>query len=918
MTITLTINGREVQSPDGSSVLDAINASGTYISQLCKDPDMKAIGACRTCLVEIDGVRGFPASCGVPAANGMRVSTESSQALEIRRGVLQLTQSMVAQNGNNSGGRRELDTALKHYGIGQSRWRGREREPIDTSNPIFNIAMDDCILCGRCAQACQDGHQFIGAIDFLGTGTGSRIGTFMDRPLVDSVCTTCGQCLSVCPTGAIEVKTPTSNPVRTVSTVCPYCGVGCGIKAQVDESERIMGMLDDPDNLSSVGMLCVKGRFGYTFVHHQDRLTTPLIRKNGELAAASWDEALDYVADRLSRYQGSEFATLASAKATNEDGYIQQKFARLLMKSNNIDHCTRLCHSPSVEAMLAALGSGATSNSYVDYEEAGCIVITGSDANSNHPVAASRMRRAVLERGAKLIVINPRRIEMCDFAELWLRPRPGTDVALYNGMAKVILDEGFADADFIRDRTEQFDEWREVVDKYDIETVEKITGVLGSDIAEAARIYANPPFSGSCLVWGMGITQHTNGTANAHCLLNLAFVSGQLGRPGSGISPLRGQNNVQGCGDAGCLPNSLPGYQALTDDTALKFSEAWGGEPINGVDGLVVTEMVEEALRGNIKAMYVTGENPLLSEPDLHHAEEAFNNLEFLVVQDIFMHETAEVADVVLPAATFAEKDGTFTNSERRVQRVRAVVDPVGGSRPDWEIICDLGRRLSAKRGLGLEDEFDYRHPSEIWDEMAALTPIIAGISYERLDAEGGIQWPCPAPDHPGTRYLYAEDFPRGPRARFVPFDQGPAADEMPSERFPLILNTGRVLYHWHGGTITRRADGLLARMPDLEIHMSADDGERYGVKDGEWIRVRSRRGDLEGRASYTEKMRAGEIFVPFVKLKDHAANFLTNSAFDPDSKIPEYKVCAVRIEKIDTDGDASKRRRTEAGIPVG
>ena len=918
MTITLTINGREVQAPDGSSVLDAINASGTYISQLCKDPDMKAIGACRTCLVEIEGVRGFPASCGVPAADGMRVSTESSDAQEIRRGVLQLTQAMIPQNGNESGGLRELDTALKHYGIERHRWQGREREAIDTSNPIFDIAMDDCILCGRCAQACQDGHQFIGAIDFLGAGTSSRIGTFMDRPLVESVCTTCGQCLSVCPTGAIDVKTPTPNPVRTVSTICPYCRVGCGIKAQVDESERIMGMLDDPDNRSSVGMLCVKGRFGYTFVHHRDRLTTPLIRKNGELAAASWDEALDYIADRLSQYDGSEFATLASAKATNEDGYVQQKFARLLMKSNNIDHCTRLCHSPSVEAMLAALGSGATSNSYVDYEEAGCIVITGSDANSNHPVAASRMRRAVLERGAKLIVINPRRIEMCDFAELWLRPRPGTDVALYNGMAKVILDEGLADMEFIRNRTEQFEEWREVVEKYDLETVEKITGVSRSDVAEAARIYANPPFSGSCLVWGMGITQHTNGTANAHCLLNLALVSGQLGSPGSGISPLRGQNNVQGCGDAGCLPNSLPGYQALTEDAALKFSEAWGGEPINGVDGLVVTEMVEEALRGNIKAMYVTGENPLLSEPDLHHAEEAFKSLEFLVVQDIFMHETAEVADVVLPAATFAEKDGTFTNSERRVQRVRAVVDPVGGSRPDWEIICDLARRLSAKRGLGLEGEFDYRRPSEIWDEMAALTPIVAGISYERLDAEGGIQWPCPTADHPGTRYLYAEDFPRGPRARFVPFEQGPAAEEMPTKRFPLILNTGRVLYHWHGGTITRRADGLLARMPDLEIHMSAEDGERYGVDNGEWIRVRSRRGDLEGRASYTEKMRAGEIFVPFVKLKDHAANFLTNSAFDPNSKIPEYKVCAVRIEKIDADDDVPKRRKTEAGIPVG
>ena len=915
MTITLTINNHEVQVRDGSSVLDAINTSGTYISQLCKDPDMKAIGACRTCLVQIEGTRGFPASCSVPVAEGMVVSTETPDVRDLRAGVLQLTRSMLAGNGNKN--HRELDIALEHHQVEELRWAGREREPVDASNPIFNIAMDDCILCGRCVQACQDGHQFIGAIDFLGSGTDSHIGTFMDRPLLDSVCTTCGQCLSVCPTGAIEVKVPTKNVVRTVSTTCPYCGVGCGIKAEVDENERIIAMLDDPDNQSSVGMLCVKGRFGYTFVHHQDRLTTPLIRKNGEFVEASWDEALDYVADRLAQYDGDEFATLASAKATNEDGYIQQKFARLLMQSNNIDHCTRLCHSPSVEAMLTSLGSGATSNSYIDYEEAGCIVITGSDANSNHPVAASRMRRAVIERGAKLIVINPRRIEMCDFADLWLRPRPGTDVALYNGMAKVVLDEGLADMDFIQNRTEQFDEWRKVVDKYDLETVEKITGVPAEDIAEAARIYANPPFSGSCLVWGMGITQHTNGTANAHGLLNLAFVSGQLGRPGSGVSPLRGQNNVQGCGDAGCIPNSFPGYQVLTEDTVLKFSEAWSDQPLNAVKGLVITEMVEEAMKGNLKAMYVTGENPLLSEPDLNHAKQAFENLEFLVVQDIFMHETAEIADVVLPATTFAEKDGTFTNSERRVQRVRKVIDPAGSSRPDWEIFSDLGQRLSRKKGLNLESEFEYSHPSEIWNEMAELTPIVAGISYDRLDNEGGIQWPCPTPDHPGTRYLYAEDFPRGPRAKFVPFEQGPAAEEMPTKRFPLILNTGRVLYHWHGGTMTRRAEGLLARMPELQINMSPDDGEKYGVEDGEWIRVRSRRGDLEARALYTEKMRPGEIFIPFVKLKEHAANYLTNAAFDPNSKIPEYKVCAVRIEKIGQEQD-TPRRKTEAGIPVG
>ena len=592
----------------------------------------------------------------------------------------------------------------------------------------------------------------------------------MDRPLVDSVCTTCGSCLASCPTGAITAKADIPAPVRTVTTTCPYCGVGCGIKARIDPNDRIIEILDDPDNQSSLGMLCVKGRFGFSFVNHPDRLTKPMVRRNGELTPVEWDEAIDYVADRLSEYRGDAFGTLASAKATNEDGYIQQKFARLIMQSNHIDHCTRLCHAPSVEAMLTALGSGATSNSYIDYEEAGCLVIIGSDANSNHPVAASRMRRAVVERGAKLIIINPRRIEMCDYADLWLRPRPGTDVALLNAMSKVIVDQDLADTKFISDRTEDYDEWWETVQKYDLDYAEKITGVPADQIEEAARTYACPPFSGSCLIWGMGITQHTMGTANAHGLLNLALLAGQLGRPGSGISPLRGQNNVQGCGDAGCLPNAFPGYQVLGETSLAKFSDAWSSRPLPPDPGLVITDMVPAIDAGRIKAMYITGENPLLSEPDLHHAEETFKKLEFLVVQDIFMHETAEIADVVLPATSFAEKDGTFTNSERRVQRVRKAIDPVGDSKPDWAIIKDVAQRLSAKLGLELEHEFDYSHPLEIFDEMASLTPSIAGISYDRLEDEGGIQWPCPTPDHPGTRFLYENDFPRGPRAKFVSF----------------------------------------------------------------------------------------------------------------------------------------------------
>ena len=911
MSVTMSINGKRVTVNEGATVLDAINQSGTYISQLCKDPDMKPIGACRTCLVQIDGMRGLPASCSIPASDGMDVLTETEDAYDARRGVLELTMAMFPEDDDTaSRDYRELSIAAEHHGIDVPRWNGRSRQVVDASNPVFDIAMDSCIMCGRCAQACQDGHQFIGAIDILGTGTEARIGTFMDAPLVDSVCTTCGSCLASCPTGAIHVKSELPEPARTVSTTCPYCGVGCGIQAKIDSNDQIIEILDDPDNQSSLGMLCVKGRFGFSFVNHPDRIRKPMIRKNGELSPVEWDEALEYVADRLLEYRGDAFGTLASAKATNEDGYIQQKFARLIMQSNHIDHCTRLCHSPSVEAMLTALGSGATSNSYIDYEEAGCLVIIGSDANANHPVAASRMRRAVVERGAKLIIINPRRIEMCDYADLWLRPRPGTDVALLNAMAKVIVDEGLADSEFVTGRTEGYDEWWDTVQKYDLAYAEKITGIPADDIAEAARIYARPPFSGSCLIWGMGITQHTMGTANAHGLLNLSLVAGQLGRPGSGVSPLRGQNNVQGCGDAGCLPNAFPGYQTISVDSVAKFQNAWSNQPLPPDPGLVITDMVPAIDNGRIRAMYITGENPLLSEPDLHHAEETFKKLDFLVVQDIFMHETAEIADVVLPATSFAEKDGTFTNSERRVQRVRKAIEPVGESRPDWVIISDVAQRVSRRLGMELEHEFDYDHPSQIFDEMASLMPMIAGISYDRLDSEGGIQWPCPDPDHPGTRFLYESDFPRGPRAKFVGFDQGPAADETPSKRFPLILNTGRILYHWHGGTMTRRADNLLARAPELTVAMNPTDGERFDIPDGEWIRVRSRRGDLEGRATYTEKQRAGELFVPFVKLQEHAANFLTNSALDPNSRIPEYKVCAVRMDKVGEDRGVTRNRQ--------
>ena len=923
-TINVTVDGIAVSVEDGSSALDAINAAHVPISQLCKDPDMPAIGACRTCLVQIDGIRGFPASCSTPASDGMVIRTDTADATRIRSGVIELTLGMVG-NANGShptgGDYGLLSAAAELHGVDDHRWTPRERQATDESNPVFNLAMDSCILCARCVNACQSGHQFIGAIDVLGAGGSARIATAGDKPLAQSICTTCGQCLSVCPTGAISVKAPPDNatPTHQVSTTCPYCGVGCGIKLEVGdanegpEAGRIVASHDDPANLSSVGMLCVKGRFGYTFVQHGDRIKRPLIRQGdrftGDFREATWDEALALVAARLADYPGEAFGTLCSAKATNEDGYVQQKFARLVMGSNNIDHCTRLCHAPSVAAMLTSLGSGATSNSYTDYENAGCLVVMGCDPTSNHPVAASRMRRAAVERGAKLIVINPRRIDMCDYADIWLRPYPGTDVALLNAMAHVVVSERIAEEAFVSDRTEGFDEWQALIDRYTPERASAITGVSGDDIRAAARMVARPPIprrgdfgedrAGACLIWGMGLTQHTNGTANVHSVLNLALVTGQLGFPGSGISPLRGQNNVQGCGDAGCVPDSLPGYQGLLPETVNKFGQAWDAEgSLPARAGRVVTDMVDSIGEpGGVRAMYITGENPLLSEPDLNRADELFRKLDFLVVQDIFMHETARLADVILPATSFAEKDGTFTNSERRVQRVRQAVEPVGESRPDWAIIGELATRMCDQLGLPWRDQFAYQHPSEIFAEMASLTPLLAGISYERLDAEGGIQWPCPTPEHPGTSYLYADGFPRGDRARFVAYEQGPTADEIPSERFPLVLNTGRVLYHWHGGTITRRVGSLLARAPELEVSINPADGERSGLRDGGPVRVRSRRGELDGVARFTYRMRTGEIFIPFVRLNDSAANFLTNAVYDPDSRIPEYKVCAVRVE---------------------
>src|SRR5881296_2439672 len=892
-SMIVTVDGRRIELADGATVLDAVNRLGIALPQLCKDPDRAPLGACRTCLVHVDGQRGTPAACHLPARDGMVVDTQHPEVARVRATVLDLTRSMLTP-GEHRNGFGQLGDAAARHGRLEPSWAPLHAYDEDASKSFFVLDRDACILCGRCAVACDDVQQ-IGAIALLGRGHATKVGVFGDGPMSSSVCTSCGQCVATCPTGALRPKEAPGKIARTVATTCPYCGVGCGIELKVRDDGRLALMADDaPRNGSSLGMLCVKGRFATGFVHARDRITRPMIKRDGRWHEASWDEALDAAADGLAKHRG-RFGALASAKATNEDGYLVQKFCRVVMATNDVDHCTRLCHSPSVEAMLASMGSGATSNSYQDYEDAGCLMVVGADASSNHPVIAIRFRRAV-SRGARLIVINPKRVELCDQADLWIQPQPGTDVPLFNAMARVILDEGLAAREFIRGRTEGFDAWRESLEPFTLEHAARVTGVPAEDIAQAARWYARPPFAGSCLIWGMGVTQHTNGIHNAHALLNLSLVAGQMGFHGSGISPLRGQNNVQGCGDAGCIPTNLPGYQTYDPDTLARFEAAWGVRPPRRA-GRVVTEMVDGCLTGATRAMYVVGENPLLSEPDLHHAEKALEQLDFLVVQDLFLHETAERAHVFLPAAAFAEKEGTFTNSERRVQRVRAAVPPPGEARPDWWITAELAKRVARRVGVEVGAQFDYPGAAEIFDEMARLTPFLAGLSHARLDREGGLQWPCPTPEHPGTRYLYADAFPRG-RGRFIPARQIETAAELPDADYPFVLNTGRLLYHWHGGTLTRRVQGLMELAPRLEIAIHPSDARRLGVDDGTRLRVESRRGELTGYARVTEAVKAGAIFVPFVKLGESAANFLTNAAFDPSSKIPEYKVCAVRVER--------------------
>jgi formate dehydrogenase alpha subunit len=691
---------------------------------------------------------------------------------------------------------------------------------------------------------------------------------------------------------------------RKVRTTCPYCGVGCQIELNIKD-ERIISVGAPESAAPNFGRLCAKGRYGTDFTHHSSRLKSPLIRKDIDkdvrvpvglegFREASWDEALDLAAARLAetykKSGGDAFGAFCCAKASNEDNYIFQKFVRSTLKTNNIDHCARLCHAASVAGLQKALGSSAMSNSIAEMKDLEVFIVTGSNTTETHPVISTFLREAVVKNGAKLIVIDPRKTEMTNFAVLHLQHKPGTDVALFQAMAYVILDEKLFNTEFIYSRTEGFDLYSKSLDRFTPEWAEIITGVPSEDIKEAARIYAKA--GAAAFYWGMGISQSVHGTDNTLSIANLALLCGHLGRPGTGVNPLRGQNNVQGCSDTGGLPAVYPGYQNVNDkEIKAKFETKWNTE-LNENPGLTTMEMSDAAGSGLITDFIILGENPLMSEPDLNAARHHFSRLKNVIMIDIFFNESAEYADVIFPAASFAEKEGTFTNSDRRVQLIRPAFGPPGKAREDWKIIQDLAIRVEEKLGRKISSGFSFSSPSAIWDEMAELVPDFGGITHKRLEKEGGVHWPCPDENHPGTPYLFADTFPRG-KGLFNILDLR-LESEQPTDEYPYILSTGRVLYHWHGGTMTRRS--VLDKIyPNATVEMHPEDAAKEELKHGETVTVSSARGSISVELRVTDRSPKGVLFIP-IHFAEASVNELTNDLRDPVAKIPDFKISAVKI----------------------
>jgi len=900
-TVGFQLNGRQIAAAVGETIIEAAHRHGIEIPHLCYTPGMRPDGNCRACMVEIKGERVLAPSCCRTPASGMEVSSESPRALHAQKTIVELLASDVPARVYKP------DSELAHWrevlGVGTPRFPARAQSAPDLTHPAMAVNLDACIQCTRCVRACRE-EQVNDVIGYAFRGAHSAIVFDFGDPMGTSTCVACGECVQACPTGALA---PAHDAYlvaadRVVPSVCPYCGVGCQLDYHVKDNAIVR--VEGRDGPANHGRLCVKGRFGFDYVNHPQRLTKPLIRKPGmpktadfvmdpadPLSAfreASWDEALDLAGGTLAQIRdahgGDALAGFGSAKGSNEEAYLVQKLVRTGFRTNNVDHCTRLCHASSVAALLEGIGSGAVSNPVMDVMQADVVLLIGANPVVNHPVAATWIKNAV-KRGTKLILVEPRRSELARHAAHFLQLKPDTDVALLNAMLHTIVEEGLVAESFVANRTSGYDEIRKNVAGHSPEAMAAVCGIPAATIREVARMYAQS--RGSMILWGMGISQHIHGTDNARCLIALSLITGQVGRPGTGLHPLRGQNNVQGASDAGLIPMMYPDYRRVDTAEVKGAFEALWGTALDPKAGLTVVEIMDAVHAGRIRGMYIMGENPAMSDPDVSHARAALAKLEMLVVQDIFLTETAYLADVILPASAFPEKTGTFTNTDRTVQLGREALVPPGEARQDLWIIVEMAKRL----GL----PWRYAHARDVFNEMRTAMPSIAGITWERLERDHAVTYPCEHEGDAGTRVVFTEHFPTATgKGRFVPAHVIPAA-ERPDDGYPYVLITGRQLEHWHTGSMTRRTDVLNAIEPAPVASLNSRDLEELGVVPGGAITVASRRGSITLSARADDGTPRGAVFIPFC-FYEAAANLLTNPALDPFGKIPEFKYCAVRV----------------------
>ena len=934
-TVEFKLDQQTVHAFEGESILKAAKRHGIDIPHLCYKDGMRADGNCRACVVEVKGERTLAPSCCRSATEGMEVQSQSERAVKSQKMVLEMLLSDMPDTGYKWD---ETNEKLQHGEL--SVWADRmdvtvrpelkalrrEQPQADISHPAMAVNLDACIQCNRCVRACRE-EQVNDVIGYALRGSHSEIVFDLNDPMGESTCVACGECVQACPTGALMPKTQIGSQIvdKKVDSVCPFCGVGCLLTYNVKDNKIVS--VDGRDGPANHNRLCVKGRFGFDYAHSGQRLTTPLIRKVGVskdpemlnrlnrdtadwsevFREATWEEAMGLAAGNLTQLRDTfgpkSLAGFGSAKGSNEEAYLFQKLVRTGFGSNNVDHCTRLCHASSVAALLEGVGSGAVSNQVNDVEHSDLIFVIGSNPTSNHPVAATWMKNAA-KKGAKIILADPRITDLGKHAWRTLQFKADTDVAMLNALIHVVIEEGLADQDFIAKRASNYEALKENVKGYSPEAMEPICGIPAQTLREVARAFAKA--KGAMILWGMGVSQHVHGTDNARCLIALVTVTGQIGKPGSGLHPLRGQNNVQGASDAGLIPMMFPNYQRVTNKAAHAWFEDFWGTKLDDQPGYTVVEIMHKALAPDsdphkIRGMYIMGENPAMSDPDLNHARHALASLEHLVVQDIFMTETAWLADVVLPATAWPEKNGTVSNTDRMVQLGKQAINPPGQARPDLWIIQDIAKRM----GLNWNYQGEFDGVAQVYDEMRrAMHTAISGITWERLQRESSVTYPCLTEDDPGAPTVFLQKFATDDGlVHLVPADIIPA-NERPDDEFPFVLITGRQLEHWHTGSMTRRASVLDAIEPMATASMCGEDLAKMGLDTGDVITVQSRRGKVAIHVRRDDGTPRGAVFIPFAYY-EAAANLMTNAALDPFGKIPEFKYCAVAVEKGGTPASA-------------